>query len=528
MHATPRYPRVASVICLALLLVACGGDGGSTGPREASIRIVAGAGVSDTIDARVVQALIVEVRGSGGQLAPQGTLVRFEAQPPPSSPQTYYDPAVLVCPLTAPTCGPPGFPDQLQLATDLTDAQGRAKVTVRLGHVAGQAVVHLVVPELGLLDSATYTVKPGAAAGVRAAAVDTTVEIGETAMLRGHVVDRYDNVRPEVATIAAGGGFAIAVDAATAIVTGQAMGAQWLYTQYGSFADTSLVHVVPSGRLVVWSSLERVVRLVNLSGAVERTLVDNVSSNFGAFPTFDATRQRVTLQTGTNNGSGPPNDVIVIDTTGSQRRDIGPNIGFSLIIATRQFADGTLLVVGQSSTDTSHSGYSLWRVATDNTITFLVALPDLGAGYPSTTYGGADISHNGSRVAYIGTTSTSVTELRVVDVSTGATTVLDATPSSSPRWSGQDDRIAYLSAAGGWTQPAGTPVIINADGTGRTTLGFVGLSSGLAWSPDGKYLVGRQVEGYALRLFRLSDGINVTLAFRSSAGLRDYWQPDWR
>ncbi len=529
MSATSRFPRAAFFICLGLLVAACGGDG-STAPREASIRIVAGAGVTDTIDANLVQALIVEVRASGGQLAPVGTLVRFEAQPNPL-PRTYYDPAVLVCTLAAPTCGPNGFGDPAQLVADLTDAQGRAKVIVRLGHVAGPAAVQVIVPELGLSTSATFTVEPGAIAFVRAQAVDTTLQIGGTAVLRGHAVDRYDNVRSEVPTITAGGGSAFTVDAASGTVTGQAMGEQSLYTRYGTLADTSLVRVVPIGRLVLWSSVERVVRLVNLDGSVERTLVSNVSSDFGAFPTFDATRQRVTLHTGTNNGAGPPNDVIVIDTTGSQRRDIGPAIGFSLVMATRQVADGSVLVVGQISTDASHPGYSLWRVAADNTITFMAALPDLGApypGYPWPDYGGADISHNGSRVAYIGTTSTGVTELRVLDVSSGAITVLDATSSSSPRWSAQDDRIAYLTAAGNWAQPYGAPIVVNADGTGRSALGTAGFSPGLAWSPDGKYLVGRPVEGSSLRLFRLSDGINVTLSFRSSGIQQDYWQPDWR
>jgi hypothetical protein len=55
-----------------MLLVACGGDGGSTGPREASLRVVAGAGVSDTIfrgsDGRVitVPSSSVTVTGNAG------------------------------------------------------------------------------------------------------------------------------------------------------------------------------------------------------------------------------------------------------------------------------------------------------------------------------------------------------------------------------------------------------------------------------------------------------------------------------
>jgi hypothetical protein len=49
-----------------------------------------------------------------------------------------------------------------------------------------------------------------------------------------------------------------------------------------------------------------------------------------------------------------------------------------------------------------------------------------------------------------------------------------------------------------------------------------------ARSPDGKYLAGRTVEGNSLRLFRLSEGINVTLTFRSSGIQQEYFQRDWR
>ena len=147
------------------------------------------------------------------------------------------------------------------------------------------------------------------------------------------------------------------------------------------------VGVVPSGRLLVWSSDERAVRLVNTNGTGERTIVSGVSSDLGAFPQFDPTRQRVTLHAGSDYYGGPPNKLIVIDTTGSPRRDIPPLIGFSMIIATRQLADGTVLVVGERDADPLHPEYSLWRVATDDAITFVVALPEL-----IVRYGGADIA----------------------------------------------------------------------------------------------------------------------------------------
>lgn len=513
MPATPGYPRVVSSIWLVWLIVACGD--GPTDPLtgEPGVRVVAGAGVIDTIDAQPLQALVVQVRGPGGAVA-SGKVVRFQSRPAVETTSPYYEPAVYVCPLAAQTCGPFGG----QFTTDTTDANGHAKVLVRLGHVAGPGVVRLTVPELGFADSATFTITPGAGVAVRALAPDTALDIGATATLRGHVVDRYNNRRTEPTTISAGPGGAVALDPATGLATAQDIGTHWLFTRYNSFVDSTRVRVVPIGRLVVWSSLERVVRLVNVNGGNERTLVSNVSSDLGAFPSFDATRQRVTFHAGSEFWGGPPNKLIVIDTAGSPRRDVGPVIGFSMIIATRQLADGTVLVVGQRSADASNPGYSLWRVATDNTITFVAALPELEA-----TYGGADISHSGTAVAYVASTMTYPPELRVIEVSTGSTTLLEAN-GYSPRWSAQDDRVAYL-VSGGF---GGAAVVINADGTGRRSLGSATFSPGLGWSPDGKYIVGRTNGGDAMRLLRVSDGAEVMLLFRFGTGGHDYWQPDWR
>lgn len=520
MPATPRPARVASAICLALLFASCGGDGGPSGPsgpREAGIRAVLGAGITDTVDAQPLQALVVEVRGSGGVLA-SGVLVRFQSVPSADSTRRLEIP-VFLCALSAPDCGSFGG----QFITDTTDTQGRAKITVRLGTIAGPAFVRVTVPELGLADSVTYTVKPGAVAGVLADSRDTTLDIGGTATVRGHVVDRHLNTRPEHPTITAGPGSAITLDPATGIVTGRDMGTQWMFVRFNSFADSTNVAVIPPGRLVVWSSFERVVRLVNLNGSNERLLLTDVDSDLGAFPRFDPTRQRVILYTGSP--FGRPNHIIVIDTTGSPRRDINAFNGFSLIIATRQLTDGTVLVVGQADGDTSpHPGFSLWSVGTDNTITLVAALPEMAQ-----TYGGADISHNGSRVAYVANTA-SATELRVLDVSSGSTIVLEPSTASSPRWSAQDDRVAYLVPGNsGSIPPFGALVVTNADGTGRNALGNAPLSPGLAWSPDGKYIVGRPVSGGALRVLRLSDGANVILKFSGGTGCcHDYWQPDWR
>jgi Tol biopolymer transport system component len=265
---------------------------------------------------------------------------------------------------------------------------------------------------------------------------------------------------------------------------------------------------------MVFSGLEGVVRLVDINGANERTILSAVSSNFGVLPRFDPTRRRVTLHTASPQGGGTPDDLIVIDTTGTQRRDVGPAIGFSAIMATRLLPDGTVLVVGRRDLDLSHPDFSVWRVAADNTITFLAYIPDLGL-----SFGGADISHTGTRVAYAANAATFPPELYVLDIASGATTLIDAN-GNSPRWSAQDDRLSYLAS--------GVAMVANADGTGRRSLGSGTFSEGLAWSPNGTYIVGHASEANALRVLRVADGAEVMAYFRSATAVRDYGQPDWR
>jgi hypothetical protein len=513
----PRSARVAAAISLILLLANCGGDGPTGLGGKPGVRAVAGAGVTDTVDAQPLQALVVEVRGDNGALA-SGVVVRFEPRPASQDGGYYYEPTVRVCPLSALNCD--GYFGQV--ATDTTDAHGRAKMTVRLGRVAGPGAVRLVVPEFGLADSATFTIKAGAVAAVRAVGDDPTLDIGATATISGRVVDRYDNPRTETTTLTAGPGSAITLNASTGIVTARDMGTQWVFMRYNALVDSARVRVVPPGRLLVWSSGEQAVRLVNINGTAERTIVTNVASDYGAFPQFDATRQHITLHAGSEYYGGSPNTLIIIDTTGASRRDIGPANGFSTIMSTRYLADGTVLVVGIRSSDFSHPGFSLWRVATDNTITFVVEIPGLGA-----TYGGADVSHDGTHVAYL-STSSSPSELRLLDVASGSTTVLDVN-ANSPRWSAQDDRIVYLGTANNYYNYGGVATVISTNGSGRKVLGNADMSPGISWSPDGLYVVGRASDYSGLRLIRVSDGAAVSLQFPIATGCcHDYWQPDWR
>ena len=513
MSPVSRQLRVIAVLAPALLLACGGGDGNPLRPSFTGVRAIAGAGATDTIFAALKQALIVQVRDGDGKPV-HGVVVRFEAQPPADTLRRY-EPALFVCSLSAANCVGYGT----QFYTDTTDSEGRAKAIIRLGQVAGRAVVRLGVPELGLEDSASFTVTPGAAARVRAIVPDTGLDIGQTATLRGRVTDRYGNLRPDLPTMSLGVGTAVTLDASTAAVTGKQMGTQWLYARFAELVDSTSVRVIPAGRLVVWAALAREIRLVNLNGnGSTRLLVGSTSSDFGAFPHFDPTRQKVTLHRGNASYGGPANTLVVVDTASLATREIAPAAGFSIVVAERQMADGSLLVVGRHGTDTN---LGLWKVLGDNSATQLASLPSM-----QSVYDGADISRDGAKLAYMATNA-GVTELRTLDVATGTTTTVTAN-GRSPRWSPDGQRLAYLTPVG---YLDGKLRIRNADGSETAWSRDFLYSPGLAWSPEGTYIVGRSSDtAYpGLRLVRVDDGAFVMLRYRIPAGgYEDYYQPDWR
>src|SRR5205823_14908554 len=132
-------------------------------------------------------------------------------------------------------------------------------------------------------------------------------------------------------------------------------------------------------------------RLMDMNGKNQQTVVANVGSDFGAFPRFGPNRQGITLHSAASSYAGPSSDAIVVDTTGTPRRDIS---GFSSIIAVRQTDDGNVMVVGRRTGDPGW--YAVFRITADNTITLLKTLDGF-----SDIYGSVDITYDGKRVAYI-------------------------------------------------------------------------------------------------------------------------------
>lgn len=479
-------------------------------------RVVSGANVTDTVDSRTPEPLIVELRDESGRPVPNAYIhfrARFHGDTSRSTAQ-----AMVLCSALPGSCnlgingGPPFGAAQ-------TDAQGRASIRVVMGRVSGPARIIITAPELGKTDSASYVVLPGAAVALKSISADTILNIGTAANLLARVVDRYNNVRAERPVVSLSAGTALSIDAISGISSARELGTQWVVARSGTFIDSTKVRVVPPGRLLVHSPRTESVSMVNTDGTDTRRIMNFVSTSLSVVPVFGPSRQRVSFPYGYNDGCCGPNSIVTIDTAGIARRDIDPTSGI-VARSSREIAGGQVLIVG-----TKNNTLGLWRYAPDSVVTLLAALPGFSGGV-----GNADISHDGTRVAYTAFLN-SRAELRVFDVAANSFTVLESN-ASSPRWSRNDDRIAFLvPPLPNFTDPHGTPGVVNADGTGRRVFAAMTWRNGMGWSPDGNYVVGSAYpSGLELQILRISDGAYVPVTFRDPVTkvIELYQQPDWR
>ncbi|HEY0776813.1 MAG TPA: hypothetical protein VGD56_02485 [Gemmatirosa sp.] len=535
----PRPHQLLLSLAAGLGLAACGSHDATTAPVPAvqGIKAVAGGSVTDTVLSTPLQALVVEVRGPGGSLA-KGSVVRFSVQSPKDSTRRA-ESTMYVCPLTATTCGPTtAYPpnSSANVSTDTVDANGHAKTLVRLGTVAGPTYVIVTVPEFGMTDSVPFTVTPGAARNVTFATHDVPLLVGGKATLRAAVTDTYLNPRTDPVSFTLGSTPGVAtLDAATGTLTAVDLGTVYAYARAGSAADPAVVRVVPKGRLLVWDAQNRAIRLINTDGTGQRALEGSVSSDFGAFPHFSPSAAVVAFHAGSTDYGGPPGRLVIMDSSGANRREVGLPAGVTYVAYARPLATGAVLFIGHKPS-TGYPSYSnpasVFSVATDGTVTELAALPN-----PANTYGGASISPDGTRVAYESVDPNSFyqgTGVQVFTIATGQTTLVDAS-GTSPSWSPTSDRVAFLSGTATSGGTGGALTIVNADGSGRTSFSSAGsFSPGIAWSPDGAYLLARDANFISSGLIavRARDGVSVTLrlpAFGANpySAFGDYYQPDW-
>lgn len=513
-----RRPGALAVGALlaASLAAACGDGGTEPQSREPGVRLVAGATGADTVRRQFDQALVVEVRGAGGRPAP-GLVVRFEPRAPADTLRRN-ETAVVACPVTAAVCEGAGWWGSTAPLVDSTDANGRASVLVRLGTVAGRAVLRVVVPELGVADSAVYEVRPGAVRRLRFEQADLGVPIGGQVTLQVAAADQFGNARTEPVALALDANSGLELDAAARRVTGRRMGDFWVRATAGAARDSARVSVVPPGRLVLWSGDQPAVRMLNTDGTAMRAVATTAGGSSGAFPRFSPNGARIGFLQGGR--------AVLVDSSGAPSTDLS---GVVEARAVRPLDDGGAWVVGRSA---NRQGTALWRVrASDAAATEVAVLPDaFGDGY-----GMADVTLDGARVVYVARTAEFDTELRVLDVASGvATPIPNTVAARAPRLSPDGRQVAYLAPDSDiYSEFDGRLVVSALDGSNRRRLGNWVFSSGIAWSPDGQFVAARHADFSGIRAVTVADPAASTLVTGRRAGGQQWWgpdfyQPDWR
>lgn len=478
----------------------CGGQGTDAGtgtpPKQPGVRVIAGDGVSDTIETVLAGELVAEVIGANGRPAP-GVSVGFV--PMTCKSVRGDDPSVFVARF--------GTPDQDHVI-DTTDSRGIASTRVRLGLCAGQALVELR-SALGS-DTASFTVRPGAPVFLEALPPDSAVYVGQSLTYRAYAFDRRGNVRQgdSLSTSVLGG--PLATDGAGR-VSGTRFGRGSIIVRLREFADTVMLSVVPRASLVaitatLLSDDSAHVVALEADGSAYRVLARTL---VGGWPHWSPTTQSRIVFHNVVAGGG----LYTLDIGGTMQRLIPVGAAPPVQVWPQYSKDGAWVYFAAGNDDLYRE---IWRVRSDGAQAQRVGppLPSYASDYQPSA------APDGRRVVFASTRRFRDTDgypsLWTLDVASGSITDLQVA-ALSPKWSPDGTLIAYVDPLDHFIK------VIQPDGSGVRTVSdprFLFLA-GLDWSPDSHWIVGNTDEDLAM--IEVSSSLTIPIDFPIAL-----WQPSWR
>jgi hypothetical protein len=387
-----------------------------------------------------------------------------------------------------------------------TDGSGRASVRVALGERAGASRVGVRALLLDYRDTVTFTIGPGALAGVAVAPRDTAVYAGRHYRLRGRAEDQHGNARGDPVTYSVASG-PVALDPVTGDLTALEVGRAAAVVGIGAYRDTSYLSVVPEGQVAAQmfdagNGAPTGLFLMQLDATGRQPLASGLNAYFGQSGVgWSPDGQRLAL---------PRDSSVDLLTPGGPERTLVTM--HSLVLQAARFSrDGQWVYFAVAGAAGEPPG--LYRVGADST-----GLQHLGPG-------GVDFAPSPSpdrrSVAYLSyRTPCGVTEcLRILDLATnadrvyGAQDFLDA--AYAVAWSPTQDLLAYQNARR-------QLVLVRSGG------GYVGVLAQfdtdvkwLDWSPDGQWLVVAEV---GVSLINIQTGLRLPLPQLASYGATA-WRP---
>lgn len=508
----PTPIQKTTVALTAIAIVACGGGEPPTPPvARPPFSIVSGAAVTDSIQARLSQPLMVEVRATGG--APRsGVAVSFVAMPPTDTTRRA-ERAIVVAPRATAL-----FAGQ---ATDTTDAQGRAGVLVQLGTVAGSAAVAIRTSD-GLTDTARFTVTAGNVVKVSMAFRDTTLMANESLDRIATLLDRFGNAPPT----AAGLTLTSVIDAAvTLTASGGAratgtFGRARIGVQGAGKTDSAFISVVPPATIAYGDNDLASTFTARVNGTVLRKFTKFVGETF-AIPVsidWDPSGAGRFLVGGTQ--AFGPSGLFMVDTSGSYR--VIEPFSYDPGIGTGHFStDGQWVYYSKAYHDKVNGQiyrYDVHRIHPDGTGSERVYSPPAGTlGYwnPLPVTGGRYVIATGWNEQQNWSTVR-------LDLTTGAT--VSYGPYFNASYCAASDLVAM-------TAQDGRLWIVKSDGSGLRALPPMpgtGTGNGAypapGWSPDCAWMLAVNEKTGRPVVIRMSDGAIVPI----TVGSRPFnlvWKP---
>jgi hypothetical protein len=437
-------------------IVSCGGGGeGPTGPTTPGLHVIAGASISDTVLARPVQALVVEVRPISG--SPAGLVVRFESLPSSDSTRPY-ERAIAVSNLASNFFVP--------FISDTTNSSGRASALVQLGTVAGEARVLVTCPELGFSDTAKFTVLPGNPDRVVVRNRDTTVLAGAMYTINAYASDRFLNRRSDPVTFTPGAN-TTSVDPSGRVTVATTVGRGNVAVRAGNALDSARFTVLPSGAMAFFDATDGTVTVstAKMDGSGRKRLASTVTPSY---PNISPDGSLVVYQE-------PAGSAVInlVDASANKRQLTTPS---TMTWAYYPHFSGDGQWVFFSGLAVGDTTAAIWRIHPDGTS--LTRVIDLNNAPLTANLG---IAPDGTRIAY-----SENYQFTIMQLSTGAKVPLGA-GGTFIEFSPDSKRVAYL--GGNYIN------VVNVDGTSPIKLAAdrVQGDAGLTWTPDGGWLL---VRGY--------------------------------
>jgi len=465
------------LLIAAIFVSASCGDSSGPGGGRPGLTLVRGYNLTDTIEAKPARALVVEVRDDRGAIVPPGTIVRFSAG-------GTFQSQMLVGALTSTFFS--------NFATGETDGSGRAAVLVQMGGTAGPARIAISVPTLGVQDTARYTVLPGQPSAILITPPDTAVYVGASYTIRGSVVDRWYNARTDPVVFSATAGASVSSSKA---VTASAFGRYTLTGTAGSLSATSHFSVVPQGTVAALVGRDdNFVHIVtfNLDGSGFHDVVRVIDGGIGPRPRWVPGTSTIIYA----EYFGGLEQLRTVDANGK----VSPFFSSPPATMTHQAEPSpsanapVLYFSAYDSRCAGGSAYCVFRSGIDGSNPELlgdVIAPGAINPHPSA-------SPDGSKVAFV----TSGPQIKVFDYATRTVSTWSVA-GNYPAWSPDGTQIAYADQTG---QPLH---LINADGTNQRVITLdIGpyAESGVAWSPDSKWLIAQNFSTGTLDIIEVATG----------------------